>query len=611
MNPHFKLSRTIVATLAAALFTAPILHAAADPDPDLPMQELISRYRADDNQLNRFYESLRPSPFLLDRDSALYKDWLDKLGAHNFDSLDQQGRIDYLLLRDYLRHEEQVAARDRAKLASIDALLPFRATIQELETARVRMQPLDAQAAATKITSMPDQIKKLRERIERGRKEPKKDDAKKDEPKKDAPSADQEKPKNDASKSDDAPIKLDALQAKRAADAADELRRAFKGWNDFYDGYMPEYSWWMKKPYEDAGKSIEEYAKYLREEIAGIKGKDEDPLIGDPLGPQAVAEDLARESIPYAPDELIKIAEKEFSWCEDRMKETSREMGLGDDWKAALAKVKDIHEPPGKQDQLIAAQAHEAIEFVKSRDLVTIPKFCEETWRVQMLGIDAQKTMPYAAYNGMQLLAAYPRQDMKHEDKLMSLRGNNSHFQRIVTAHELIPGHHLQAWYAQRYRQYRDMFWTSFYVEGWALYWEMKLWDLGYARGPEDRMGMLFWRMHRCARIIVSLKYHLGRMQPKEMIDFLVERVGHERFGATSEVRRFIIYPPLYQCGYMLGGMQLRALREEMVGKRGMSDKEFNDSILKYGPIPIEYIRDGMLNISLTRDTKPAWRFGE
>ena len=122
---------------------------------------------------------------------------------------------------------------------------------------------------------------------------------------------------------------------------------------------------------------------------------------------------------------------------------------------------------------------------------------------------------------------------------------------------------------------------------------------------------MLFWRMHRCARIIVSLKYHLGRMQPKEMIDLLVDRVGHERFGATSEVRRFIVYPPLYQCGYMLGAMQLRALHKETVGAGKMGEKEFNDTILKYGTMPIEYIRAGMLVTPLSRDTKPNWKFGD
>ena len=104
---------------------------------------------------------------------------------------------------------------------------------------------------------------------------------------------------------------------------------------------------------------------------------------------------------------------------------------------------------------------------------------------------------------------------------------------------------------------------------------------------------MLFWRMHRCARIIVSLKFHLGRMKPAEMVDFIVERVGHERFGATSEVRRFIGggYSPLYQCGYMIGGLQLRALRKELVESGQMSDRQFNDGVLRQGPIPVELIR--------------------
>ena len=98
--------------------------------------------------------------------------------------------------------------------------------------------------------------------------------------------------------------------------------------------------------------------------------------------------------------------------------------------------------------------------------------------------------------------------------------------------------------------------------------------------------------MHRCARIIVSLKFHLGEMKPEDMIDFLVDKVGHERFTATSEVRRFIggDYSPLYQCAYMIGGLQLRELERELVGGKKMSHREFHDAILHGGPIPIKLI---------------------
>ncbi|MCL4866170.1 MAG: DUF885 family protein, partial [Gemmatimonadales bacterium] len=143
----------------------------------------------------------------------------------------------------------------------------------------------------------------------------------------------------------------------------------------------------------------------------------------------------------------------------------------------------------------------------------------------------------------------------------------NIHFSRATVHHELIPGHHLQGYMTARYNPHRRAFSTPFWTEGWALWWEMLLWDQGFPRGPEDRVGMLFWRMHRAARIIFSLKFHLGEWTPQQSIDFLVDRVGHERANATAEVRRSFLgtYSPLYQVAYMMGGLQFRALHEELV----------------------------------------------
>ncbi len=106
----------------------------------------------------------------------------------------------------------------------------------------------------------------------------------------------------------------------------------------------------------------------------------------------------------------------------------------------------------------------------------------------------------------------------------------------------------------------------SFWGEGWALYWEMLFWDLDFPKTAENKVGMLFWRMHRAARIIFSLHFHLGQMTPEECIDYLVKRVGHELDNATAEVRRSFNGNdgPLYQAAYMLGGLQIRALRLEL-----------------------------------------------
>ncbi len=126
---------------------------------------------------------------------------------------------------------------------------------------------------------------------------------------------------------------------------------------------------------------------------------------------------------------------------------------------------------------------------------------------------------------------------MSHDDKMMSIRGNNPHYSRAVVHHELLAGHGLQQFMNDRYKAYRH-FDTPFWTEGWALYWERLLWDKGFPRSPEDKVGMLFWRMHRCARIIFSLSYHTHKWTPQQCIDFLVERVNHERANAEGEVRR-------------------------------------------------------------------------
>ena len=558
------------------------------------LQNLVREYQADSQAVSRFYD-LPWSATRFDRLEKLYRGWQERLATMKFDPLDQPSRIDYLLLRGRLAAALDELTLERTRLAEMEELLAWRAPIQELERSRRRMEPLKPEPAAEAVAGLSAQIKLLRKRLEKGRKEEKgKDQEAK------APSGE-----------DVIPLKVTPLLAKRAAGAVDDLRGALKTWYAFYDGYQPDFGWWLKKPYEEASQALEEYSKFLREELAGIKGKDEDPLIGEPIGAEMLAKALAVEMVPYSAQELISIGEQEFAWCEVEMKKAAAEMGFGDDWQRALAKVKADYAPPGGQEDVVATCGREAIQFVKDHDLVTVPSLCEETWRITMLSPEGQKTLPYAAYGGDGVLVAYAKEEMKQEDKLMAMRGNNRHFTRLVIAHELIPGHHLQAFQAARHYPYRGLFSTPFFVEGWALYWELTLWDQGYARTPEDRIGMLFWRMHRGARIIVSLKFHLGQMTPPEMVDFLVKRVGHERLGATSEVRRFIgsSYSPQYQCGYLLGGLQLRALHAELSGLGKLSDRQFNDAVLRYGPIPIELIRDGMRNLPLTPDTRAEWKF--
>src|SRR5262249_29883295 len=108
-----------------------------------------------------------------------------------------------------------------------------------------------------------------------------------------------------------------------------------------------------------------------------------------------------------------------------------------------------------------------------------------------------------------------------------------------------------------------------------------------------------------------SLSFHLEKMTPKECIDLLVDRIGHERDNATAEVRRSFTtsYGPLYQAAYLLGGLQLHALHREVVESGKMTDRAFHDAILKENGIPIEMVRASLTDRHLSADSTPAWKF--
>lgn len=566
--------------------------------PVVSLAPLIQEYEADRHDVSSSCD-LPGSDIRFDKMATLYASWQKRLKTIPFERLPESGKVDYVLLRNDLEAGLDDLSFERKRWREMGPILPFHHAIVNLEQARWNNTPLNGQDAATIVASIVSQARDVRTRIELGLKAP--------------PAAITNIHPSLSHSTTGLPLVVSASLAKRSAEATESLRATLKKWFAFHDGYRPEFSWWVKKPYEEADKSLEEYAKFLREDVAGLKGKEDDPLVGEPVGEAALTQAIRHEFLPYDAHALLAIGEREMAWCEHEMKAAARDMGFGDDWLAALTKVKSDFAAPGDQDSLINDDARDAIAFVKQHRLVTIPPLCEETWHLTMMSPETLKTIPYAAYGGQNMMVAYAREDMKHDDKLMTMRGNNRHFMRAVTPHELIPGHHLQRFEAVRYNQHRSLFGTPFYIEGWALYWERRFWDLGWAQTPEDRLGMLFWRMNRAARIEVSLKFHLGRMAPAEMVDFLVHRVGHERMGATSEVRRFISdgVSPLYQAAYMLGALQLEALRHSLMDNGTMSESQFNDAVLAENAIPVELIRAELLALPLTRDTQSTWKFAE
>jgi uncharacterized protein (DUF885 family) len=536
------------------------------------LKPLIERFSADLRSLNRTYP-IRLSETRRARFDRFLQEQQAGLGQVNFAGLSQDGRIDYILFRNYLKHEQDQLALDGRRMKEMEPLIPFANSLIALEEARRKMTPSDPKKAAVTLVAAVKAIEAARKAYPEG-------------------------------------AKVNPAVANRAALRLTGLRNNLKDWFTFYNGYDPVFTWWVSEPYKETDQGLEVYAKFLREKLAGAHNAED--IIGDPAGREALLNDLEYNLIPYTPEELITLARKELAWCEQEMMRASRELKFGDDWHQALEYVKNQYVEPGKQPELVHSLAQEAIDYVEKNSLVTVPALAKEDWWEEMLSPQRQLTSPFFL-GGELILVSFPTDTMTNEQKLMSMRGNNIHFSRSTVFHELIPGHHLQSFMTARYRTYRAPFGTPFWTEGNAFYWEMLLWDRGFPRGPEDRIGMLFWRMHRCARIIFSLSFHLGQMTPQQSIDFLVERVGFERANAAAEVRRSFdgSYEPIYQCAYMLGALQFYALHKELVGGGKMTDKAFHDAILKENRIPVEMIRADLSKQPLTADFKSGWRFWE
>jgi uncharacterized protein (DUF885 family) len=544
------------------------------PGRGFDMPAAVTRYATDHQTMERYYGS----GLSHERARALNgfaTTWLEVLDRQvDFDSLDVDGRVDWLLLRAKLRRDLRGASDVKKRESEIAGLVPFADSILSLDDDLRRFVFVDGAEAASRVSRLADDLGKLTTEITAGH------------------------------------LAASATVGRRAARTTEALRQTLKQWRDFYNGYDPSFTWWVAEPWKRADAALSAYATLLDEKIAGVRSSDKDTIVGDPIGREAVLDALAAEFVPYTPEELIAIARKELAWCQEEMAGAARELGYGGNWRQALDHVKNDHVKPGEQPALIRDLAYEAIEFVRRRDLVTVPDEAAYTWRMEMMSPERQRTSPFFL-GGDVIIVSYPTDTMTEEHKLMSMRGNNVHFARATVFHEQIPGHYLQQYMSERYRPWRSTFATPFWEEGWAFYWEMLLWDLDFPRSPEDRIGMLFWRMHRAARVIFSLSFHLGQMTAPQAVDFLIDEVGHERENAAAEVRRSFEsdYGPLYQCAYQIGALQFRALHTEMVDSGKMTNRQFHDAVLKLNSMPVEMIRASLMNQKLPKSFAAQWKY--
>ncbi|MCH8980134.1 MAG: DUF885 family protein [Armatimonadetes bacterium] len=533
---------------------------------DSAMAPVVARFSADREDFDRLFLT-KHSPARFEALRRFFSGWRSRIDEVDFDSLGIEARADWILLRNRLDNDLLDVDEEEKRLDEAQPLMPYFDTVVGLLADHRAMEDVDCEGASYKLSEAVAAIKSLK---------------------------------------DDGPD-VTPFVALRAGRVSRDLQESLKKWFEFYDKFDPDFCWWVRGPYAEFDEALTEWIEHVDEKLGG-KG-DKSTIVGDPIGTDALDAALKREMIPYTPEEIVKIADKELAWCQEEMAKVAKELGF-DDYRDALEHVKSRAAGPGKQPGIVRDLAREAIKYLEDNDLLTVPELAKQAWHQTMIPAEKQLVSPFFL-GGPVIHISYPSDEQTHEQKVMSMRGNNEYFSRATVQHELIPGHHMQFFMRPRHNAHRTAFATCFWIEGWTLYWELLLWDLGFPHTPEYRLGMLFWRSHRAARIKFSLGFHLGQMTPQECVDLLVETVGHERFNAEAEVRRSFEgeYVPLYQAAYMLGGLQVMALKNELVEGGKMTLKQFHDRMIRLNQMPIEVLRAVMTETPLEKGFETSWWF--
>jgi len=175
--------------------------------------------------------------------------------------------------------------------------------------------------------------------------------------------------------------------------------------------------------------------------------------------------------------------------------------------------------------------------------------------------------------------------------------------------HEGVPGHHLQLGQAVYNRALlntwrRSLAGTSGHAEGWALYAERLMDELGYLKNPADRLGMLDGQRMRAARVVLDIGVHLGKPNlagtgtwtADDALEFMRANVNMNDSFIRFEVNRYLGWPgqaPSYKVGQRIW----EQLRDEVKKREGAAFdiKAFHKRALDLGGVGLDTLRSSLL----------------
>jgi uncharacterized protein (DUF885 family) len=304
-------------------------------------------------------------------------------------------------------------------------------------------------------------------------------------------------------------------------------------------------------------------------------------------------------------EQILQRGRKAFEETEVLAQEAAARIQAGKHWTEVYETLKDDHPPALAIKQAYQQQMDAAQAFVLKHSILSLP----DGERVITLDTPPamRRSSPFGTFEtaspfdgGLEgrLILTPIEQWMPPEQQAERLRSHHSAWIPVIAVHEAYPGHHAQALKVnENPNMLRRVIRESIFSEGWGLFTEELMFELGFLQGDDVRLTQLRNRLWRAARVILDVSLHTGRMTFDEAVAFLVEKVRFEPYAAELEVGMYI-RRPTYVLGYLIGMQEIESIRAEYIARHGEPEppSEFYDRLLYIGSIPPALLREELFS---------------
>lgn len=163
-----------------------------------------------------------------------------------------------------------------------------------------------------------------------------------------------------------------------------------------------------------------------------------------------------------------------------------------------------------------------------------------------------------------------------------------------LTAHEGVPGHHMQIAIGQELKglpKFRKSLYPNAFGEGWGLYAEKLAGEMGIYKTPYERFGQLSYEMWRACRLVVDTGLHWKGWTREEAEACFLENSALAPHNIKTEVQRYISWPG-QALAYKIGELKILELRAKAEASLGddFDIRTFHDAVLSNGGIPLDIL---------------------